>query len=256
MPGSEPSGAQITGDGTFDVLSDNGYGTQANSADFLLRIHRLAPAFGRHTVDVVGGINLTDPRGLVTWPLVRPDRVLTGADFDVESIVRAGATANARSSSKGFEGLAASPDGRYLYGLLEGSVTGDTAGQLRLNQFDLRTKQFTGNHYLYPLGSADLAIGDAIAVDQNRFLVIERDGGQGATAVVKRIYIADKRDRNHDGLMDKTLLVDLMNIANPPRLGGFGTTFTFPFTTIERPHPRPGRRQRIHHHHPPRLAAP
>ena len=299
VPGSEPSGAQITGDtngfavpfadqpvqgfsgivdngdGTFDVLSDNGYGTQANSADFLLRIHRLAPAFGHHTVDVVGGITLTDPNGLVTWPLVRPDRVLTGADFDVESIVRAtdgtlwlgdefgpyllhfdragrlldapfplpgviapetaartGATANARSS-KGFEGLAASPDGRYLYGLLEGTVTGDVAGQLRLNEFDLRTKQFTGKRYLYPLGSADLAIGDAIAVDQNRFLVIERDGGQGATAVIKRIYLADKRDRNHDGLMDKTLLVDLMNIANPRKLGGFGTTFTFPFTTIE-----------------------
>ena len=299
VPGSEPSGAQITGDtngipvpfadqpvqgfsgivdngdGTFDVLSDNGYGTQANSADFLLRIHRLAPAFGHHTVDVVGGITLTDPRGLVTWPLVRPDRVLTGADFDVESIVRAtdgtlwlgdefgpyllhfdragrlldapiplpgviapetaartGATANARSS-KGFEGLAASPDGRYLYGLLEGTVTGDVPGQLRLNEFDLRTKQFTGKRYLYPLGSADLAIGDAIAVDQNRFLVIERDGGQGPTAVTKRIYLADKRDRNHDGLMDKTLLVDLMDIANPRKLGGFGTTFTFPFTTIE-----------------------
>jgi hypothetical protein len=57
-------------------------------------------------------------------------------------------------------------------------------------------------------------------VDDNRFLVIERDGGQGATAVIKRIYLADKRDRNHDGVMDKTLLVDLMNIANPRRLGG------------------------------------
>jgi len=38
--------------------------------------------------------------------------------------------------------------------------------------------------------------GDAIAVDNNRFLVIERDGGQGATAVIKRVHLADKRDRN------------------------------------------------------------
>ena len=43
----------------------------------------------------------------------------------------------------------------------------------------------------------------------------------------------EKRDRNADGLLDKTLLVDLMNVANPRRLGGFGPTFTFPFQTIE-----------------------
>ncbi|GIF17468.1 glycerophosphoryl diester phosphodiesterase [Paractinoplanes tereljensis] len=299
VPGSEPSGAKITGntngyavpfadqpiqgfsgivknrDGSFDVLSDNGYGNQANSGDFLLRIQRLTPAFATNTVDVVGGINLTDPSGKVPWALTRPDRVLTGADFDVESIVRAAdgtywigdefgpyllnfdragrllaapialdgviapetaartgvpATTN---SSKGFEGLAASPDGRYLYGLLEGTVNGDVAGRLRLNEFDLRTQKYTGKRFIYQLESPANAIGDAIAIDDNRFLVIERDGGQGATAVVKRIYLADKRDRNHDGVLDKTLVVDLMNIANPRHLGGFGDQFTFPFQTIE-----------------------
>ncbi|GIM96289.1 glycerophosphoryl diester phosphodiesterase [Paractinoplanes toevensis] len=299
VPGSEPSAAKVTGntngfavpfddqpiqgfsgivknrDGSFDVLSDNGYGNQANSGDFLLRIQRLTPAFATNTVDVVGGITLSDPSGKVPWALTRPDRVLTGADFDVESIVRAAdgtywigdefgpyllhfdragrllaapipldgvvapetaartgvpATTN---SSKGYEGLAAAPDGRYLYGLLEGTVNGDVAGRLRLNQFDLRTQRYTGKRYTYQLESPANAIGDAIAVDDNRFLIIERDNGQGATAVVKRIYLADKRDRNHDGLLDKTLVVDLMNIANPRHLGGFGDTFTFPFQTIE-----------------------
>ncbi|WP_221327096.1 esterase-like activity of phytase family protein [Actinoplanes sp. L3-i22] len=299
VPGSEPSGALVTGDlhgfpapfadqpvqgfsgivdnhdGTFDVLSDNGYGNQANSADFLLRIQRLAPAFATGTVDVVGGLNLTDPNEQVPWKLVRDDRVLTGADFDVESIVkatdgtfwigdefgpyllhfdRAGRLLTApipldgviapetaartgvpatTNSSKGFEGLASSPSGRYVYGLLEGTVNGDTPGQLRLNEFDTRKQTYTGKRYRYQLESTSNAIGDAIAVDDNRFLVIERDGGQGATAKFKRLYLADKRDRNHDGLLDKTLLVDLMNIANPRKLGGFGTTFTFPFQTIE-----------------------
>lgn len=299
VPGSEPSGALVTGDtngfpapfadqpvqgfsgivdngdGTFDVLSDNGYGNQANSADFLLRVHRLAPVFGRHTVDVVGGINLTDPDGKIPWKLVRADRVLTGADFDVESIVRAGdgtlwlgdefgpyllhfdragrlldapvplpgvtapetatrtGTPANLGGSKGFEGLALSPDGRFLYALLEGTVTGDTAGRLRLNEFDPRAKKYTGRTFGYQLGDPSLAIGDAVAVDQNRFLVIERDGGQGPTAVIKRIYLADKRDRDRDGLLDKTLVVDLTNIADPKRLGGSGPTFTFPFQTIE-----------------------
>ncbi|GIE92658.1 glycerophosphoryl diester phosphodiesterase [Paractinoplanes rishiriensis] len=295
VPGSEPSGSQVTGntngfpvpfadqpiqgfsgivanpDGSFDVLSDNGYGNQANSADFLLRIQRLAPSFRSGTIDVLGGLTLTDPDAYVTWPLTRADRVLTGADFDVESIARladgsywigdefgpyllhfdragrllgapvplpgvvapetaarTGATATARSS-KGFEGLAKSPDGRYLYALLEGAVTGDPAGQLRLNEFDLRTGSYTGKRYAYPLENPDLAIGDAIAIDQNRFLIIERDGGQGPTAVVKRLYVAERRG----GSLTKTLLVDLMNIANPRNLGGFGPTFTFPFQTIE-----------------------
>ncbi|MBU2668309.1 esterase-like activity of phytase family protein [Actinoplanes bogorensis] len=296
VAGSEPSGALVTGnlngftapfadqpiqgfsgiadngDGTFDVLSDNGYGNQANSGDFLLRVQRLAPVFRSNTVDVLGGINLTDPNNKVSWKLTRSDRVLTGADFDPESIVRAsdgsywigeefgpyllhfdrsgrlleaphaldgviapetaarlGVTATARSS-KGFEGMAQSPDGRYLYPLLEGTVTGDPAGSLRLNQFDLRTKQYTGKRWTYQLDNPDFAIGDAIAVSPDRFLVIERDNGQGATAVVKKIYEATAQ---RDGTLRKKLIVDLMNISNPRKLGGFGTTFTFPFQTIE-----------------------
>ncbi|WP_229072903.1 esterase-like activity of phytase family protein [Actinoplanes sp. DH11] len=299
VPGSEPSGSLVTGntngfaapfadqpiqgfsgiadngDGTFDVLSDNGYGNQANSGDFLLRIQKLAPVFRTNQVDVLGGVNLTDPAGKVPWKLTRPDRVLTGADFDVESIVKAadgsywigdefgpyllhfdragrllaaptplpgviapetaartGATATL-GGSKGFEGLAQSPDGRYLYALLEGTVTGDAAGRLRFNEFDTRTRQYTGKRLAYQLDAPAHAIGDAIAVDKDRFLIIERDNGQGATAVNKKIYLADKRDRNRDGLLDKTLVVDLMKVANPRKLGGFGTTFTFPFQTIE-----------------------
>ncbi|GAA3290969.1 hypothetical protein GCM10020295_06600 [Streptomyces cinereospinus] len=33
--------------------------------------------------------------------------------------------------------------------------------------------------------------------------------------------------------MDKTLVADLLDLANPQGLGGFGETFRFPFTTIE-----------------------
>lgn len=261
--------------GTYEVLSDNGFGTKANSADFALRVHRVAPVFSTGAVDVLGGFHLTDPYGKVPFPLVRADRVLTGQDFDVESIVRAvdgtywmgdefgpfllhfdragrllsapvplpdvrapenpslgGGTPNL-ASSKGYEGLAASPDGRYLYPLLEGTVTGDPAGSLRLYEFDLRAGAYTGRRWVYQLDAPNHAIGDAIAVDANRFLIIERDGGQGDAALVKKIYLADRRDRDGDRALDKTLVVDLLNIANPRRLGGFGEVFRFPFVTIE-----------------------
>ncbi|MEU8852892.1 esterase-like activity of phytase family protein [Streptomyces sp. NPDC048564] len=300
VPGSEPSGSAIGAgpfngiaapfahqpvqgfsgvvnrrDGTFDVLSDNGYGNKANSADFLLRVHRVEPDTRTGKVKVLGGVNLSDPDRHVPFALTRADRVLTGADFDVESIVRMpdgtywmgdefgpwllhfsakgrlleapialdgvkapenpyldGAQPNI-ASSKGFEGLVRSVDGRRLYPLLEGTVTGDTPGDLRFSEFDLRKRAYTGKRFVYRLESTANAIGDAIAVDRHRFLVIERDGGQGDTARFKRIYLADTRDRDGDGLMDKTLVADLLDIANPKGLGGFGKTFRFPFQTIE-----------------------
>lgn len=266
------SGILRNADGTFDVLSDNGYGNKANSADFVLRIHRIAPVFATGEVDVLGGVNLTDPNGHVPFPLTRPDRVLTGADLDIESITRAAdgsywigdefgpyllhfdragrllappvplpgvfapenpAGETNLPSSKGYEGLAMSPDRRTLYGLLEGTVAGDEPGTLRLNEFDVTRGQYTGRRWTYQLDDPRRAIGDAIAVDRHRLLVIERDGGQGADARVKKIYLADLRDRDHNGKVDKTLVADLMNIANPRGVGGFGKVFTFPFTTIE-----------------------
>ncbi|MFE9623467.1 esterase-like activity of phytase family protein [Streptomyces sp. NPDC006527] len=300
VPGSEPSGAAIGAgpfngvtapfpaqpvqgfsgvvnrhDGTYDVLSDNGYGTKANSADFLLRVHRVKPDTRTGAVTVLGGFNLSDPDHKVPFALTRADRVLTGADFDVESLVRvadgtywmgdefgpfllhfsatgrllqapvplAGVQApenpylnGARptlGSSKGFEGLVRGVDGRHLYPLTEGTVTGDTPGDLRFSEFDLRKGRYTGKRFAYRLESISNAIGDAIAVDRHRFLVVERDGGQGDTAAFKRIYLVDTRDRDGDGLVDKTLVADLLDLANPRGLGGFGTTFRFPFQTIE-----------------------
>jgi hypothetical protein len=297
VPGSEPSGGALgtapvngiaapwpdqpvqgfsgvlrAGDGTYDVLYDNGYGTKANSADFLLRIQHLGPVLSTGKIDVLGGINLTDPDRKVPFALTRADRVLTGADFDVESIVRArddslwigdefgpwllhfdragrlltapiplpGVRAPENPagspnlpSSKGFEGMAHSPDGRYLYPLLEGTVAGDTPGDLRMNEFDTTTGGYTGRRFTYRLDDPVNSIGDAIPVDANRLLIIERDQKQGDAAALKRIYLADRRDRNHDGVMDKTLVVDLVNIANPRGLGGFGPVFRFPFITIE-----------------------
>jgi hypothetical protein len=269
------SGVLRNSDGTFDVLSDNGFGNKTNSADFLLRIQRVGPNFGPGTVDVLGGINLTDPDGKVPFPLTRPDRVLTGSDFDVESITRTadgtywigdefgpyllhfdragrllqapvplpgvfapenpdrGAIPANLGSSKGFEGMAQSPDGRTLYPLLEGTVAGDAPGTLRFNEFDIAANAYTGRRWTYLLDAPGNAIGDAIAVDRDRFLIIERDNGEGAAAKTKKIYLVDRRDRNRDGQLDKTLVADLMDIANPKRVGGFGPRFTFPFQTIE-----------------------
>ncbi|MFF7981592.1 esterase-like activity of phytase family protein [Streptomyces sp. NPDC007901] len=178
------------------------------------------------------------------FALTRADRELTGADFDVESITR-------RADGTYWMGDEFGPfllhpstsgrlleapiplDGRYLYPLLEGSVAGDTPGDLRFSQFDLRKRAYTGRRFVYRTESPSNSIGDATAVDKHRFLVIERDGGQGDTAKFKRIYLVDTPDRDGDGLVDKTLVADLLDLTGPKNLGGFGDIFRFPFQTIE-----------------------
>jgi hypothetical protein len=292
------SGVHRNPDGTYLAMSDNGFGTKANSQDFLLRVHRIAPRPRTGTVQVRGGFHLSDPWHRVPFPIWRDggcqaaaelpasyacpprDRLLTGWDFDPESMQVAAdgtlwfgeelgpfllhtdrrgrlleapiATPGVRSpsdptlpagvepdlaNSKGYEGLAISPDGRRLHAMLEGPVAGDPTTDLRVYDVRLahgrKPTRFTGRWDSYRLESATHAIGDHVAVNRHQFLTIERDNGAGPTAAFKRIYLVDTRDRDRDGYLDKTLLVDLMDLADPRGLGGFGERFTFPYVTIE-----------------------
>ncbi|TBR58727.1 glycerophosphodiester phosphodiesterase [Westiellopsis prolifica IICB1] len=91
------SGVQFADSDSYWFLSDNGFGGQTNSADYLLRVYKIDPDF--KTVDNGSGnaqwtdyIQLSDPNNLIPWQIVNEtttDRFLTGADFDPESIVLA-----------------------------------------------------------------------------------------------------------------------------------------------------------------------
>ena len=145
------------------------------------------------------------------------------------------------AGSKGFEGLAIGPAGRRLFPMLEGPTAEDQAAglaaDLRIYEVRLRPgtgrTAYTGEFWRYRMESPAHAIGDFIAINRHQFLVIERDGGSGPTAVVKRVYLVDLADRDDDGYVDKTLLVDLMDLANPDGLGPVGDPFSFPYVTIE-----------------------
>ncbi|MCD0174880.1 esterase-like activity of phytase family protein [Deinococcus sp. 14RED07] len=137
-------------------------------------------------------------------------------------------------SSGGFEGLTLSPDGKTLHALLEKTVAGDTPGQLRLHAIDLATKKWTLTGR-YPLDAPGNAIGDITPVNASELIVIERDGGSGDAARTKRLYRVSLTDRNTDGTLKKTLLADLLNIADPQGLAPSttGGVFRFPYVTIE-----------------------
>jgi glycerophosphoryl diester phosphodiesterase len=328
------------GDATWWALSDNGFGSRANSADFQLVIHRLDPRWGDAVGPrVLGTTTLRDPDRHIPWVIVcdqntgtplpafsfnvlplptsacGPDpsaRILTGFDLDPESFVRAPdgtfwvseefgpfllhvaddgrvlappvqipgvrspqnpflaisgrgrAEAPTLATSRGFEGLAISPDGATLYALLEGAVSGDDPHDLRLYAFDVAhatlapaffTVRLDGasqtvdlasltsrsDERIYPGASATpsgpLAIGELKAVNDRQLLLIERDnlGDDEAPPRVKKIFLLTLPP-TREGAVTKTQLVDLLAIPDPAGLGGDLNFFRLPFYTIESVH--------------------
>jgi glycerophosphoryl diester phosphodiesterase len=137
--------------------------------------------------------------------------------------------------SKGYEGLATNPARTTAYALLEGSTISDTAGLLRIHEFDLTAKKFITLTGYYKLEDPANAIGDFAVVNDDEYLVIERDNGAGETAKFKRIYKVNLSEKDEDSIVAKTLVADLMAIADPDKLAPSTKDgkFTFPFVTIE-----------------------
>ncbi len=137
--------------------------------------------------------------------------------------------------SKGFEGMAISPDRTKLYPLLEGSVVGDPSNALRIYEFDVATQSFADQLVgYYKLENSANSIGDLTPINANEYLVIERDNNQGGAAKFKKIFKVDFSQKDEAGYVKKEEIVDLLNIQDPDDLNQDGsTTFTFPFQTIE-----------------------
>jgi hypothetical protein len=286
-----------TSAGDFLVMSDNGFGAKANSPDYVLRVYRIAPEFrtaqgGSGEIAVRSFFTLSDPLDYIPFPIVaegatypgtaipvdsriRDERLLTGGDFDIESMREAkdgtlwfgdefgpfllhtdaaGRLLEAPiplpgvqspqnpfqagdpnlPSSRGFEGMAISPDGKTLYPMLEGALTTDPdPRRLIINEFDLRDGVYTGQQWFYRLESPAHAIGDLTAVSKDLFLVIERDNLQGDAAQFKKIFLVDLTRTDAQGFLVKNQVADLLQIADPFNIGGEGALFRFPFQTIE-----------------------
>lgn len=76
-------------DGSWFVLTDNGFGSKINSPDAALFFHRMAPDFTTGKVERKETIFLRDPDHKVPFRIANEgtdSRYLTGADFDPESI--------------------------------------------------------------------------------------------------------------------------------------------------------------------------
>lgn len=119
--------------------------------------------------------------------------------------------------------------------MLEGTVIGDAPESLRINTFDINTETFTKQSALYQLDPLGTNIGDMTAINDHEFLVIERNGATITSGTpFKKVFKIDIAKLDANGFVDKSEVVDLMNIADPHDLNGDGSQlFTFPYLTIE-----------------------
>ncbi len=122
-------------------------------------------------------------------------------------------------NSRGLEGMAISPDRKYLYAALEGATSADPDAYRRhVYEFSTEKQAFTGRVLQYRTEAPGNLVADMWAVDTHRLVVIERDLGSGLNARFRRIYLIDLRVTDPAGFLVKTELVDLTAIPDPDRV--------------------------------------
>lgn len=142
-------------------------------------------------------------------------------------------------ASGGFEGMGITPDGKKLLPLLEKSIEGAGEKTLLIHEFDIESGAYTGVRWEYTLDEKGTNIGDFALIEAGRGLVLERDGTQGDLGGFKALF--QVRLPEGGGPVEKELLVDLMHVADPDKLGplawegdvGLGEEYAMPFVTIE-----------------------
>jgi hypothetical protein len=119
-------------------------------------------------------------------------------------------------NSRGFEGMAISPNGDYLYAALEGAQIGDPDQSRRyVYEFSVADKSLTGRTWQYRTIQPGYLIADLAALDAHRLVLIQRDTGSGLTAVFRDVDVVDLRQVGADGFLDSHTVVDLTAIPDP-----------------------------------------
>lgn len=173
------------------------------SSDFVNRFDpegiRVAPDGTFYVSDEYGpNIYHFDASGKQIGKIAVPDKFKIANPNADTTLELTGNTAG-RQANRGMEGLAISPDGKYLYGIMQNSLIqdgsfdpGSTTRRGMLNRI-LKVNLETGetSEYLYELDRRQNGVNELLAINDHEFLVIERDGDAGTNATYKYIYKID-----------------------------------------------------------------
>ena len=151
----DPEGIRVGPEGTFYISDEYGpYVFEFNRQGHLLRRINIPPRFA------------------IANPSADPNTELTG-------------NSSGRQANRGMEGLAISPDGRFLYGVMQNALLQDhglspgTTDRQGLNNRILKIDLLTGetHEYVYVLDAINRGQGvcEILAINDHQFLVVERD---------------------------------------------------------------------------------
>jgi hypothetical protein len=119
-------------------------------------------------------------------------------------------------SSRGFEAMAITPNGRYLYAVLEGAHTADPDQSRRyVYEFDVRARALTGRTWQYHTAQPGYLVSDMAAVSSHRLVLIQRDAGRGLSALFRDVEVIDLHAVGSDGFLVPRPVVDLTAIPDP-----------------------------------------
>ncbi len=133
--------------------------------------------------------------------------------------------------NRGFEGIAITPSGKKSIAVLQSPLVQDGVLKdgkcLGMNSrwlvFDRLGKPI--KQIVYRLESVDTGVSEILAIDESRFLVLERDSNSGLEANVKKMFLAEIEDATdvsgmaslpeqaapcHVVVASKTLVIDLL----------------------------------------------
>jgi glycerophosphoryl diester phosphodiesterase len=144
-------------------------------------------------------------------------------------------------SSGGLEAMARTAGGR-LYAVLEKPMAADADKRRRwIAEYDPAGRRWTGRRWTYRVERPEHLVSDLAALDEHRFLAIERDTTEGAEARFKRVFAIDLRRSRPDGALAKRAVLDQLAIRDPAGISlpagpgdvGLGDPFSMPYVGVE-----------------------
>ncbi|MFN0318597.1 MAG: esterase-like activity of phytase family protein [Burkholderiales bacterium] len=105
-----------------------------------------------------------------------------------------------RQPNRGMEGLAISPNGSRLYGIMQSPLIQDGGldaenRRVGVNNRILEIDRMSGRmrEFVYPMEDAANGVNEILAVSAHTFLVLERDSLSGEAARFKKVFLIDLR---------------------------------------------------------------
>lgn len=203
-------------DGTFWALADSGHRARPYREDVRLVFHHVYIDWHSGTARLLSALPLHDPDRKLPFPIVSDNtssRVLTNADLNLDGMAVVndnawfaddlgpwlietdmhgrvlsahaamldGKPLRSDAVRRGFGGLAAARDGRFLYAALEGALWNGAGWEAsgareyaRILEFDLRARRWTARELRYELEAPGHTIADLVMLDSRLALVLER----------------------------------------------------------------------------------